>query len=226
MTTSFALALVGGYLDAFTYVGHGHVFANAQTGNVVLLGLGIVTGSLHSMRHLPPILAFLAGISFARALLVPAVVRRVPYLYTVVLALEIMVFAAIAMLPPTASNFWITLVIAFVASIQVEIFNEVNGTRYNSTFTTGNLRTLSESVFDWFSGKRSPEMASRIRDFGGICFAFLAGATCGAFFTLRLHNRALWIEVLLLIPLLAWFVLRALPPKQGLSATGSTPGTA
>src|SRR6187402_1432230 len=28
----------GGFLDAFTYVGHGRVFANAMTGNVVLLG--------------------------------------------------------------------------------------------------------------------------------------------------------------------------------------------
>ena len=35
------LALVGGFLDAYTYVCRGHVFANAQTGNLVLLGIYI-----------------------------------------------------------------------------------------------------------------------------------------------------------------------------------------
>lgn len=30
------LAVVGGSLDAYSYVARGHVFANAQTGNIVL----------------------------------------------------------------------------------------------------------------------------------------------------------------------------------------------
>jgi uncharacterized membrane protein YoaK (UPF0700 family) len=37
----FLLSAVGGYLDAYTYVGHGGVFANAQTGNVVLLAVAV-----------------------------------------------------------------------------------------------------------------------------------------------------------------------------------------
>lgn len=205
LSTSVALALVGGYLDAFTYVGHGHVFANAQTGNVVLLGLGLVNGSWHALRHLPPVLAFLCGIFAARGLMAPAVVERIRYLYTPVLALEVAVFFAIGLLPSGASDFWITIVISFIASIQVEVFNEVHGARYNSTFTTGNLRTLSESVFDWCAGKRTPESVSRIRDFAGICLAFLAGATAGAFFTSRWNNRALWFELVLLVPLLIRF---------------------
>ena len=33
------LALTGGFLDAYSYLTRGGVFANAQTGNMVLLGL-------------------------------------------------------------------------------------------------------------------------------------------------------------------------------------------
>ena len=33
------LCLAGGFLDAYTFVTRGGVFANAQTGNIVLLGL-------------------------------------------------------------------------------------------------------------------------------------------------------------------------------------------
>ncbi len=36
------LAFVGGFLDAYTYVARDHVFANAQTGNIVLLGINIM----------------------------------------------------------------------------------------------------------------------------------------------------------------------------------------
>ena len=31
------LAIVGGFLDAYTYISRGEVFANAQTGNICLL---------------------------------------------------------------------------------------------------------------------------------------------------------------------------------------------
>ena len=33
------LAIVGGFLDAYSYLMRGHVFANAQTGNIVLFGV-------------------------------------------------------------------------------------------------------------------------------------------------------------------------------------------
>ena len=33
------LALTGGFLDAYTYITRGGVFANAQTGNIVLMAI-------------------------------------------------------------------------------------------------------------------------------------------------------------------------------------------
>src|SRR5580658_6145873 len=39
LPTGLLLAGVGGFLDAYTFVGRGGVFANAQTGNIVLLGV-------------------------------------------------------------------------------------------------------------------------------------------------------------------------------------------
>ena len=38
------LAAVGGFLDAYTYLSRGKVFANAQTGNLVLLGIRAFEG--------------------------------------------------------------------------------------------------------------------------------------------------------------------------------------
>src|SRR5271163_1291025 len=78
LSTAALLALVGGFLDGFTYVGHGHVFANAMTGNVVLLGIyGFSRDWERSLRHLPPIVAFVLGIAAARTLSLPEIAQRV-----------------------------------------------------------------------------------------------------------------------------------------------------
>jgi uncharacterized membrane protein YoaK (UPF0700 family) len=37
-------AVVGGFLDTYSYLARGHVFANAQTGNVVLFGVRAAAG--------------------------------------------------------------------------------------------------------------------------------------------------------------------------------------
>ena len=44
LASATLLLFAAGFLDAFTYVAHGGVFANAQTGNVVLAGISLVAG--------------------------------------------------------------------------------------------------------------------------------------------------------------------------------------
>ena len=57
------LAIAGGYLDVYTYVCRGGVFANAQTGNIVLLGISVADGNWDRIWFYTfPILAFMAGI--------------------------------------------------------------------------------------------------------------------------------------------------------------------
>ena len=44
LRVGLVLALAGGYLDAYTYLCRGGVFANAETGNMVLLGAKLAVG--------------------------------------------------------------------------------------------------------------------------------------------------------------------------------------
>ena len=58
------LALVGGFLDAYTYVCRDQVFANAQTGNIVKVGMTFAQGEyLKTVRYFIPIIAFCLGIT-------------------------------------------------------------------------------------------------------------------------------------------------------------------
>ena len=63
MVLGVVLTLAGGFQDAYSYNCRGQVFANAQTGNIVLLGQNIASGNFQNALHyLFPLLAFLAGV--------------------------------------------------------------------------------------------------------------------------------------------------------------------
>jgi uncharacterized membrane protein YoaK (UPF0700 family) len=194
------LATAGGFLDGFTYVGHGHVFANAMTGNVVLLGINCLSGSWQTgLRHLPPIAAFVLGVCASQAMQLRAKLRRVNPPYIAVLWLEIGVLFVLSMLPAATPDILFTISIAFAASVQVQTFREVNGHTYSSTFTTGNLRTLSEAAFVWFFEGHQETSARVARDFSVICSGFLLGAIAGGYSAPVFGNRSLWCEIVLLV---------------------------
>src|SRR5699024_10544985 len=60
------LALSGGFMDAYSYVCRGQVFANAQTGNMLLFGVHLSEGRYQAaIQHGIPVLAFTLGIALA-----------------------------------------------------------------------------------------------------------------------------------------------------------------
>ena len=108
------LAAVGGFLDAFTFVGYGGVFANAQTGNIVLTG--IETGEQHwraALLHVPPILAFLLGVTVAEWLGRPAAHRIVKRPTRLALGAEILVLGVAGLVPSWVPDQVVTAAIAF-----------------------------------------------------------------------------------------------------------------
>src|SRR6185436_10984004 len=57
------LSVAGGFLDAFTWIAHHGVMANAQTANVVLLAVYAAMGQWEeALRRVPSIAAFLAAV--------------------------------------------------------------------------------------------------------------------------------------------------------------------
>jgi uncharacterized membrane protein YoaK (UPF0700 family) len=190
---SATLAGVGGALDAFTYLGHGHVFANAMTGNVVLLGLNAVQGDWrHSLYHLLPILSFFLGVSTAKAIELRLLFPGCGNPDRAVLNFEIAIFAILGCLPSSAPHLLITVSVAFAASMQTQTFRNVEGDSYNSTFTTGNLRSLSEDTFVWLVRKMPRGLRRPAQIFAIICGAFLLGVLAGGLMVPLLYNRTLW----------------------------------
>ncbi|WP_431837954.1 YoaK family protein [Cellulomonas sp. Y8] len=178
--TGAALAVVGGFLDAYTFVAHGGVFANAQTGNVVFVAIHAAQGQwAQAAGYLPIIGAFVLGLVAAEWL---AAHRRLPGLddpTRVVLLAEIAVLVAVAGLPRSVPTLVTTMAVAFVAALQVTTFRLVRDTTYSTTMTTGNLRTLVTAAYEWLSGydRTQRVVAQRL---ALIVLAFAGGAGVGA----------------------------------------------
>ena len=62
LTAAF-LSISGGLQDAYTYICRGEVFANAQTGNIVLMGCYLISEDLrNSIRYFLPVAFFALGV--------------------------------------------------------------------------------------------------------------------------------------------------------------------
>ena len=54
---------MGGFFDAYTFVNCGGIFANAQTGNLIFVGIDLIEGNFGEVLHyLIPIFSFVVGV--------------------------------------------------------------------------------------------------------------------------------------------------------------------
>lgn len=208
------LTLTGGFLDAFTYIGHGKVFANSMTGNIVLLAVNLGGGDIsQASRHTWPLLGFVCGILAAHLLqLIARRHARNPAVISLVFEIVFLVLAALIGLP----EFWLVSGIAFVATQQSMFFTHSGKQTYSSVMTTGNLRRCIQLFFE----STIPQCkAAGLRDaasLGAISLSFALGALAGGLTTHRLHDAALWLPTALLLTALVdilWHA-RAIPRAE------------
>jgi len=199
LLSAVLLATTGGLLDAVVYTLHGHVFANAMTGNVILLGITVFSRDwIQAARHLTPIAAFIAGVAASRYL------RLLPQFYASlsVLVLEMLVLGGAGMLKPSFPEMAFTAIIAFTSAFQISTFRLVGRLPYSSTFITGNLRTAAEGFVSQFLDTDREERRrerAQSRKLFLICGFFLAGALAGAWGGPHFGNRTLWLAEPLLL---------------------------
>ena len=100
--TVMFLSASGGLQDAYTYIGRGKVFANAQTGNIVLMSQAAFDGDLARVLHyLVPLLSFALGVAVAEAIHIRYREAKRLHWRQLVLVVEILLLFGVGFLPNT-----------------------------------------------------------------------------------------------------------------------------
>ena len=113
------IILSGGFQDAYTYFCRGEVFANAQTGNIVLMSTAFFRSEWGTvLKYLIPVCSFLIGTAVAE--LIHVRLRKCEKIHwrQIILAVEIVILFAVGFLPHSVDPLANALV-SFVCAMQV-----------------------------------------------------------------------------------------------------------
>ena len=200
LIVAMLLTAAGGFLDAFSYIGQGHVFANVMTGNLVLSAISSIRGDwAHVARLLLPLASYVAGASVGVMLRSSAHKRTIAGPQALALGIEIAILGGIGWLPEGFSSAAIVSAISFLIAVRSCFFSHVEAWTYASTMPTGNLRQFGEAVEQSLSGTGNPKSRRQATVFALITLSFFLGALAGSVATDILHNRAIWIGGLFLL---------------------------
>ena len=199
------LSFSGGLQDAYTYNMRDGVFANAQTGNVVLMSQNLMLGNpVKSMHYMLPLVSFAAGIFLAERIESRFKNSRKIHWRQIILLIEVVMLALVGMMP-AGLNMAANMMVSFTCAMQVQTFRKVHGYGYASTMCIGNLRSGTESLSHFIRTKEKSFLFKAMHFFGIILVfavgAGLGGVACGWF-----GYRTIWVSPVILFAVMLMMI--------------------
>ena len=195
--TAMFLSLSGGLQDVYTYLFRGKVFANAQTGNIVLMAVHAFAGEWGRVLHyLVPLCFFALGV-FAAELMHQKLqnLQQLHWRQLVVLCEIVMLF--VVGFFPQEWNLMANALVSFACAMQVQTFRKMGGYSYASTMCIGNLRSGTAAFSHYLQDKKTEQLKQAAYYFG-IIFLFAIGAGLGGNLTEHFGIHMIWISCILL----------------------------
>lgn len=195
----FTLICVAGFWGAYTYLLRGGIFCNAQTGNVVLMGLALGSAQWgKALYYLVPISAYILG-AFVSELLPNPLKHRLKVRWdTILIFIEMLAVLALGFVPDSAPVQISQVVINFIASMQYNTFRQAEGVAVATTFVTNHIRQVGVGLATELRHRHNPDKSHR-RKWGrhaGMLFFFITGAVVGTVCGNLLGGRSIWVTLL------------------------------
>lgn len=189
--TALFIILSGGFQDAYTYFCRGRVFANAQTGNIVLMSSAVFAGEWNTaLKYFIPVVSFLIGTAAAELIHIRFKTFEKIHWRQIILAIEIILLFAVGFMPhrlnPAANA-----LVSFVCAMQVQTFHKVRGHAYASTMCIGNMRSGTEALCAYFR-VRDGEILVKALTYFGVIAVFAVGAGAGTLITRIIGDKSIW----------------------------------
>ena len=199
MRVAYILTVVGGFLDAYTYFERGGVFANAQTGNIVKLGIALANGARDRyLFYLAPICSFVLGLMVALGIKEILERRQIRLVRRSILLVEMVGLVIVSLIP--LGEEWDKLancIVSFVAAMQYETFTTFRGEAIVTTMSTGNLRKFVDALFMGIV-RQDTKRLKRAALYLTIIAAFTFGAFLGTRACDAMDRAAVWPVIIAL----------------------------
>lgn len=175
------LTLSGGLQDAYSYFVRDEVFANAQTGNFVLMAMDFFTGKFHEgEKYILPIFAFGMGILVAEQMRGRIRTYKRIHWRQFVLLFEILILGIVGFIPISPIlNPIANALTSFACAMQIQAFRKVNGYQYASTMCIGNTRSGMEALSAYLRVK-DKALLRKAGQYFAVIFVFFIGAGIGS----------------------------------------------
>ncbi len=195
--TALFIILSGGFQDAYTYCCRGEVFANAQTGNIVLMSSALFVRDWATVyKYIIPVLAFMVGTAAAELIHMRFKLCEKIHWRQIILAIEMILLFLVGFLPHGIDSLANALV-SFVCAMQVQTFHKVRGHTYASTMCIGNMRSGVEALCAYFH-VHDKEILKKALTYFGVIAVFAVGAGVGTLVTQHIGDKAIWTCCILL----------------------------
>ena len=198
MVLVYILAMSGGFMDAYSYMCRGEVFANAQTGNILLMAVNLAKGNfVVALRYFAPVMAFIAGVVLAQTVHHIFKGRALHRRQIVILFEAVALFAAAFI--PYELNILCNCIISLACGAQVEAFRKISirGAYPQSyacatTMCIGNMRTAASSICEYVAHKNRDDLRKGLLLFS-INAMFAIGAVAGDLCVTAINQWAVMI---------------------------------
>ncbi len=200
------LALSGGFMDAYSYLCRDQVFANAQTGNILLFGIHLINREfMVALHYFSPVLAFTIGIILADIVRHKTTEIQQIHWRQIAVLMEAVILFGVAAIPAGFSLIANTLT-SFACGIQVESFRSIHGNGIATTMCIGNLRSGTQNLNEYILTREKPYLRKAGLYFGIILF-FVIGAIIGSLMIKAFREQAiLFCSALLMICFFMMFI--------------------
>ena len=188
------LSIVGGFFDAYSYTCRNKVFANAQTGNIVLLAVNLSKGEwLSAAYYILPIFSFILGTLIVLKLKSKFNEHPQIHWHQVILIIEMAIISIVGFIPKDLSPV-ANILISLTCSMQYEAFRRMNGKPYATVMCSGNLRSATDHLFQYLQNKNKDSLYLALQYYG-IILMFGIGAALGSIITKFIGLKSIFICV-------------------------------
>ena len=200
------LAMSGGLMDAYSYLYRGEVFANAQTGNMLLLGVYASQGKWQlTLHYLFPVLSFAIGIALCQFIRFHRSKKLHWRQFTVFIEILLLSFVAFI---PTRYNLIANSLTSFACGIQVQAFRKIHGNGFATTMCIGNLRSGTDNLMSFLHKKEASDLEKAFLYYF-VILCFILGAIIGNLCLSHLHSYTIFVSVIFLfVSLMIMFIDR------------------